>query len=123
MTSENAQTIIDRNNRIIEGSLIYSLHEKNMFSEEQFWSLYDSICTIVNMSLYNDQLTEQISGCYQWILQEMIWHFDPNDESFINGLPKNYMAFIDRLDMAVLAYYRKNPKIMKSAEDFCELQR
>ena len=74
MTSENAQTIIDRNNRIIEGSLIYSLHEKNMFSEEQFWSLYDSICTIVNMSLYNDQLTEQISGCYQMILQEMIWH-------------------------------------------------
>ena len=72
MTSENAQTIIDRNNRIIEGSLIYSLHEKNMFSEEQFWSLYDSICTIVNMSLYNDTT----------ILSGLTGHGSGNDMAF-----------------------------------------
>lgn len=123
MTSENAHIIINRNYRIIEGSFIYSLHERNMFSEDQFWNLYDSICTIVNMSMYNELLTEQISGCYQMILQEMIWHFDPDDGSFINELPKNYREYIERFEMAVLAYYRKNPEILKSAEDFCELQR
>lgn len=123
MTSETARTIIDRNHRIIEGSLIYSLHERNTFSTEQFWDLYDSICTIVNMSMYDEQLTEQISICYQMILEEMIWHLDPNDMSFINELPKNYMDYIERLDMAILAYYRKNPEILESAEEFCELQR
>ncbi len=123
MTSENAQTIIDRNYRIIKGSLIYSLHERNTFSTEQFWDLYDGICTIVNMSMYDEQLTEQISICYQMILEEMIWHFDPNDGSFINVLPENYREYIERLDIAVLAYYRKNPEMLKSAEEFCELQR
>jgi hypothetical protein len=73
--------------------------------------------------MYDEQLTEQISICYQMILEEMIWHFDPNDGSFINVLPENYREYIERLDIAVLAYYRKNPEMLKSAEEFCELQR
>lgn len=123
MTEENARKIIERNFQCSEGSLIYSLHERNLFSTELFWDLSDSITTVVNMSLYEEQLTEQISSCYQFILKNLIWHFDPKDECSIKDLPVNYVEYIDWLDMVILAYYRKNPQMLSGMEDLFELER
>lgn len=123
MTEENARKIIERNFRCSEGSLIYSLHERNLFSPELFWDLSDSITTVVNMSLYEEQLTEQISSCYQCILKNLIWHFDPKDGCSIKDLPVNYVEYIDWLDMVILAYYRKNPQMLRGMKDLFELER
>ena len=115
MNTEEAIELITQNYSASEGSLIFSLHERNTFSSRQFWDLYDSIDTVVNASHHNDQLTEQISSCYQAILKMLIWHFDANDLFTIECLPYDYPWYIDCLDYAVLAYYRKNPEILKSA--------
>lgn len=123
MTEENARKIIEWNFQCREGSLIYSLHERNLFSTELFWDLSDSITTVVNMSLYEEQLTEQISSCYQFILKNLIWHFDPKDECSIKDLPVNYVEYIDWLGMVILAYYRKNPQMLSGMEDLFELER
>ena len=114
MNTEEAIELITQNYSASEGSLIFSLHERNTFSSRQFWDLYDSIDTVVNASHHNDQLTEQISSCYQAILKMLILHFDANDLYAINNLPYDYPRYIDCLDYAVLAYYRKNPDILKS---------
>ena len=114
MNTEEAIELITQNYSASAGSLIFSLHERNTFSSRQFWDLYDSIDTVVNASHHNDQLTEQISSCYQAILKMLILHFDANDLYAINNLPYDYPRYIDCLDYAVLAYYRKNPDILKS---------
>ena len=115
MNTNEAVELITQNYSVSEGSLIFSLHERNTFSSRQFWDLYESIATVVNASQYDDQLTKQISYCYQTILKMLIWHFDTNDLYAINDLPYDYPRYIDCLDYAVLAYYRKKPEILKSA--------
>jgi hypothetical protein len=58
MNTEEAIELITQNYSASEGSLIFSLHERNTFSSRQFWDLYASIDTVVNASHHNDQLTE-----------------------------------------------------------------
>lgn len=102
MNTEEAIELITQNYSASEGSLIFSLHERNTFSSRQFWDLYDSIDTVVNASHHNDELTEQISSCYQAILKMLIWHFDANDLFTIECLPYDYPWYIDCLDYAGL---------------------
>ena len=47
MNTEEAIELITQNYSASEGSLIFSLHERNTFSSRQFWDLYDSIDTVV----------------------------------------------------------------------------
>ena len=116
MNTKEAIDIIARNHSVSQGSLIFSLHERDTFSPKLFWDLYDSIGTVVNASLYNDQLTEQISWCYHSVLKLFIWHFSTHDLYIMKDCPYDYAEYIDCLDYAVLAYYRKNPDILMSTE-------
>lgn len=118
MTTKEALEIIAKNDCAEEGSLMFTLHEKSSFSVELFRILCNSIATVVHSSIYTDQLTEQISNCYQKFLKMIIWHFDPHDLYSINGFPDNYQEYIDYLDIVILAYYRKNPTILNTQEFF-----
>ena len=54
MNSAEAKQILKDNYECKENSLIYLLHEKNMFSTEQFWKYYDSISVLAE----NDEETK-----------------------------------------------------------------
>ena len=108
MSTERALEIISKNYNCEDGSLISSLNDKSSFSEELFRELYDSIVLLTKESFYNEELTEQISVSYQSFLKLIIYHFSPYDMCEISDFPKEYDEYIERLDQAVLAYYRRN---------------
>ena len=73
------------------------------FSVEKFWEYYASVAALEGLDIGQKtlELTMYISCSYQLILQEMIFHFDPNDIAVIEKFPLNYTAFIERIDFAV----------------------
>ena len=95
-----------------EGTLTNSMNDRNTFSEEYFRELFESIAGIASHGLYNEELSEQISTCVQWFLKELIYHFDPGDGSVVKDLPKNYVGYVELLDIAQMAYFKKDPNIL-----------
>ena len=48
----------------------------------------------------------KIAATYQRVLQAFLEHMDQEDPTSIIGFPKNYPAYLERLEGAVDAYYR-----------------
>ena len=75
MNSTEAKQILKDNFECKENSLIYLLHEKNMFSTEQFWKYYDSISVLAKNDEEKSMNTAmQITESYQDILKYFIFH-------------------------------------------------
>ncbi len=118
MDIKRAIEIINDNYNTAEGSLMHSMWEKDLFVKEQFWEFYDSLCRVVKASMYNYDLTEKISVSYQNILKILVYHHDFYDLCKIKELPEEYTEYIERLDDAVLAYYRRDPRLIKHEEAY-----
>lgn len=110
MTIEAARKVLSDNYECRKNSFIYSLYEKCCFSVEKFWEYYDSIAVLSGLSAgeKNAELTMQVTETYQRMLKEIIYHFAPDDLAVIDNFPDNYNAFIDRIDLAVSAYFSNN---------------
>lgn len=109
MTVNEARVVLEKNAECSEKSLLYSLYERSRFSEKRFWELYDCVITLAKDAAENGRDIEtarKITFVYQWMLKEIIWHFDKKDASKLKKLPKNYNEYIERLDGAVEAYFR-----------------
>lgn len=109
MTVSEAMAVLEKNVNLSENSLLYSLHERERFSKKRFWEFYDSVITLAKVAVMTGRDIEtarKITFIYQWVLKEMIWHFDKKDASKLKKLPKNYNGYIERLDDAVDAYFR-----------------
>lgn len=119
MTIQDAKRIIWANENCCDESFIFSLHEKGSFSKEEFWKFYKSIVALVEC---NDEktlgLTEQINHIYQTVLKYIAFHFDPHDLYNITDLPDNYAEYLERIDYALMAYYRGDLSLVK--EDIFE---
>ena len=107
MDKEYAKKVIFDNCYGRYGSLVDSLYNDGIFSNEKFWDYHNSIVTLAALRSEEKtfELTMQINMSYQRILKEFLWHFDPNDIAHFDGFPKNYTDYIERLDFAVLAYF------------------
>ena len=104
-----AKAVLEKNAQCSEKSLIYSLHERGKFSEKRFWEFYDCVITLAKVAVMTGRDIEtarKITFVYQWVLKEMIWHFDKKDISKLKKFPKNYNGYIERLDGAADAYFR-----------------
>jgi hypothetical protein len=55
------------------------------------------------------------------MLKYSMFHFDPADGYVIEGFPKEYIGYIERMEYALMAYYSGNMKLVQ--EDMFELQR
>lgn len=123
MSIEEAKKIILDNYYAKNCSFVYFLHEECYFSVEKFWEYYESVAALagLDMSQKNLELTMYISCSYQIILQEIIFHFDPNDVAVMEKFPSNYTAFIERIDFAVRAYFLNDISLLED-EGF-ELQK
>ena len=109
MTVSKAKAVLKKNADCAEKSLTYAMHERGRFSEKRFWEFYDCVITLAEDALTNGRDIEtarDISWVYQQILKEMIWHFDKKDLSKLKKLHKNYNEYIERLDGAIVAYFR-----------------
>ena len=119
MTIQDAKRIIWANENCCDESFIFFLHEKDSFSKEGFWKFYKSIVALVEC---NDEktleLTEQINDIYQTFLKYIAFHFDPHNLSSIKDLPDNYVDYLERLDYALMAYYRGNPRLVEKDDIF-----
>ena len=112
MTLENARKIISDNYNCNKNSFVYFLHEESYFSIEQFWKFYESIAAFVGVTEKSSEITRQITQNYQRILKEMIFHFDPTDGSVLDNFPENYINYIERIDLVLLAYYTDNIRLL-----------
>lgn len=109
MYVSNALIVLRRNQRRCENTLLYDLWKRGVFSPQHFWDYYDSV-----VALAKDQQTSghsvEAAGCitfiYQKFLEACIYHFDPQDESYIADFPPNYQDYLERLDGALDAYFR-----------------
>lgn len=109
MTVSEARAVLKKNAECAGKSLIYALHERGRFSKKRFWEFYDCVITLAKDALKNGRDIEtarELTGVYQWVLKEMIWHFDKRDRSRLGKFPKNYNEYIERLDGALDAYFR-----------------
>lgn len=109
MTTGEALDILDKNREGAEPSFIYSLYEECVFSETGFWDFYDCVMTLAkdnSDNVKNFEIAGKIAFVYQWILKEIIWHFDPNDAARHERFPEDYTQYIERLDGAMDAYFR-----------------
>ena len=109
MTIDKAKAVLKRNVDCAEKSLIYAMYERGRFSNRRFGEFYDCVITLAKDALSNGRdigTARDITWVYQWILKEMIWHFDKKDCSRLQKFPKNYTEYIERLDGAMDAYFR-----------------
>ena len=123
MSIETAKKIISDNFYAKNSSFVYFLHEECYFSVEKFWEYYESVAALARLDISKKdlELTMHISCSYQSILQEMIFHFDPNDIAVMEKFPLNYTEFIERIDFAVRAYFLNDISLLED-EGF-ELQK
>lgn len=108
MNVNEAREVLRKNADCSEKSLIYSLHERGKFSKKRFWEFYDFVITLAKDALENGKdidTAERITYVYRWVLKLIVWHFDKNDDYVLKKFPKNYNAYIGRLDGALEAYF------------------
>lgn len=95
------------------------LDDYNRFSDEMYWELYDSILVLVKEKYYDNELINNVSFCYQWMLKEFIYHLA--DDGKLQNFPKEYYGYLERMDYVINALYSKADLSLKE-EDY-ELQR
>lgn len=108
MNNEKALEILNSNYDVLEGSMLYCLHEECVFDKAAFWEIYDAIIILAGREFEKSQehdITMKICICYNRILKEIISHFDNNDAVVLDGFPNNYYDYIDRLDAAIEAFF------------------
>ena len=122
MKAEIAKHIIVDNYKIENNSFMFFLHEKNYFSEDAFWEFYESITAL---TLYGEEtsmeIAEQITQNYQRLLKYIVFHFDTNDDFALENFPENYVDYLERIEYAIMAYFRGNEKMID--DDIFELQK
>lgn len=108
MNNKQALEVLNCNYKVINGSFLYSLYEENLFCKDAFWKFYDSIVVLSNRNFdkkSEQEVTMQISICYNFVLKVFIYHFDRNDLCTIENFPENYVEYIERLDDAINAFF------------------
>lgn len=115
MTTEEARKILSDNYDGKENSLIYALHEDEYFSVPKFWEYYGSIAVLAGLDAGEKSLalTMQITETYQQLLKEIIYHFAPDDGAVIDNFPENYNDYIDRIGIAVFAYFSNDVSMLE----------
>jgi hypothetical protein len=103
MTEKYALKIVRDNYYLDNDSFLFYLHECDLFRADRF----NTLCRAVEALAHSrcELLTQQITHCYQNILKEFIYHFNPNDSSQITDFPKKYTHYLEKFDCALAEYY------------------
>ncbi len=103
MDTRNAERILQDNYNIANDSFLFFLHERDRFCADKFEELCQSVEALGGSE--SAETARKITFCYQAVLKELIWHFNPKDSSQIKDLPENYMDYIENFDCALARFY------------------
>ncbi|MBR7007946.1 MAG: hypothetical protein IKH90_04880 [Ruminococcus sp.] len=103
MTKDEALKIVNDNYAAANDSFLFYLHERDRFRADRFNTLCKAVDALAGSRC--EMLTEKITHCYQNILKEFIYHFNPNDSSQIRDFPKHYTHYLEKFDCALARYY------------------
>ena len=91
----------------------YNFFEKNYFFEKAFWEFYESITALTLCGEERSmEIAQQITQNYQRLLKYIVFHFDPNDDLTLETFPGNYVDYLERIEYAIMAYFRGNVKLI-----------
>jgi hypothetical protein len=104
-----ASKVLNYNYDSVEGSFIYYLHEESTFNKESFWEYYNCIRDITRQAIINGidrDISRKINFTYRYVLECILYHFDPNDFYRIKRFPRvKYNLYLERLRYVVDGYY------------------
>jgi len=102
---EKAKQIIKDNYFAESDSFMYLLHERDTFSIEKL-NEYTNCITYLTESTteHSINILMQLNDTYQYILRNLLCHFDPSDLHILSNLPQNYTEYIDELARAIGSY-------------------
>lgn len=104
---EEALRIIDDNKNAANGSFLFFLHERSLFSDEAFKNLCGAIDCLEKETDRGVQLIVDVSKLYQFTLYSLMCHFDPDDSYCIEKLPADYADRVEELRAAVESFYHR----------------
>ncbi len=101
---EEAQKIVDDNYTAAEGSFLGDLHERDYFDFQGFSKLCEAAKSLAaeGKTLEN---AKKIHEIYTQTCLHVSYHFDPDDESRISNLPKNYVELLYELGKLVAIFF------------------
>ena len=105
MTLKKAESIINDNYHMIDGSFTLLMYDECEFSEKDFDNFCEAISVITKTGKKSEELTQRLTWVYQFILKEIIAHFDPRDIVRLKHFSENYYNYIDKLENALVAYF------------------
>lgn len=101
--------VLNNNFEVKEGSFIYSLSEKAVFSEQHFWDYYNAVIEIVKENLnkpLDKEVTRIIHWTYRRIMDCFLWHLDTNDVYSMDNFPSDMLIYFkERLDFMIEGYF------------------
>lgn len=98
---EDARRLIEENYKAANNSFVYLLHERDLYDTDAFARLLDCINSLDEGE---ETILEQLNAILRETLKHIIYHFDPDDNSRITNLPKDYWAYLTDLEDAVGKY-------------------
>lgn len=104
--------ILFMNEKALEGSFLFYLHEKSSFQEGAFWDYYNSVISITSNKI-KDELeddnatTKAIVYTHNEILKKFIHHLSPNDMYEIKNFPIDKLhLYNERLSYMLEGYFK-----------------
>lgn len=110
MDIEKAIAVLENNDKALENSFLYGLHEHCQFNEQAYWEYYESL-TVMGKNkkqIETKEITEKIVHTHTYILCCFIYHFDKKDMYEMKNIPVHYTDYLDRLNTVFEVFFKKD---------------
>ena len=111
MKIKDSIVIIEDNLLGRKQSFVAQMHENNVFDVNALEELKIAINLIINEvvdSFLFAEIATKLFKIYAFILECIVYHFDPNDLFYIKNLPQNYSERLLGLKEVINDYFRRN---------------
>ena len=112
MDTKEAIDIITRNSECGEGTFMWYMHERDLFSPEKLEEFLEGVAALAGEEK-DPAVTRMITDTYQAMLKELIYHFNPDDSCVIEGVPWDYPRWLDKIEYVLSGYYSGDTGVMK----------
>jgi hypothetical protein len=99
-TLDHARAVLAANNVAAEGSLMYALHEEQVFDTGAFWRLFEAMKMIADSppEARGEDTRQMAARVHQQFLLHIIYHLHGLDGARLLGFPADTLyAWLDRL--------------------------
>ena len=109
MDIEKAIAVLEDNDKAIENSFLYDLHEQCQFNEQAYWEYYESLIVLGEnkKQIETIEIIKKIVHTHTYILSSFIYHFDKKDMYEMKNIPVHYTDYLERLNTAFEVFFKK----------------